>query len=128
MRIHALDLPAKLYFEFFAPDEVRHELEQGAQAGHPPVRTDWLTYRQLKAPLTPMVTSVLDVGEAAVIQLALEQDIVRVCIDEFKGRRMALAVRLKVTGVLGLLGKAKREGAISEVKPYLDLGASSRGQ
>ena len=109
MRIQALDLPAKLDLEFLAPEQVLHELEQGAQAGHPPVRTDWLTYHQLEAPLTPMVTSVLDAGEAAVIQLALEQNIVRVCIDELKGRRMALAVGLKVTGVLGLLGKAKRK-------------------
>lgn len=33
---------------------------------------------------------------------------------------MALAVGLKVTGALGLLGLAKREGVISEVRPYLD--------
>ena len=33
---------------------------------------------------------------------------------------MALAVGLKVTGALGLLGKAKREGIISELRPYLD--------
>ncbi len=120
MRIQALDLPGKLDLEILAPEEVRLELEEGAQAGHPPVRPDWLAYHRLKAPLAPMVASVLDIGEAAVIQLALEQSIVQVCIDELKGRRMALAVGLKVTGVLGLLGKAKREGIISGVKPYVD--------
>lgn len=120
MRIQALEVPGKLDLEFLAPEEVRLELEEGAQVGHPPVRPYWLAYHRLKTLLTPMVTSVLDVGEAAVIQLALEQDIVQVCIDEWKERRMALAVGLKVTGVLGLLGKAKQEGIISEVKPYVD--------
>jgi predicted nucleic acid-binding protein len=52
-----------------------------------------------------------------VIQLALDEG--QVCIDELKGRRMALAVGLKVTGTLGLLGKAKREGLISDVRPFL---------
>ena len=67
-----------------------------------------------------MLESVLDIGEAAAIQLALEQDIAQVCIEEWKGRRMALAVGLEVTGVLGFLGKAIREGVIAEVKPYID--------
>jgi predicted nucleic acid-binding protein len=119
-RIQALEIPGKLALDFLAPEEVRQELEAGVQAGYPPVRPDWLTYERLTSPLTPMVTSVLDVGEAAVIQLALEQGITSVCIDEWKGRRMALAVGLKVTGVLGLLGKAKRQGIVSVVGPFID--------
>jgi predicted nucleic acid-binding protein len=124
-RIQALEVPGKLDLEFVAPEEVRRELEEGVQAGYLPVRPKWLAYYRLQTPLTPMVTSVLDIGEAAVIQLALEQDIAHVCIDEWKGRRMALAVGLEVTGVLGLLGKAKREGVISEVKPYIDRAVES---
>jgi predicted nucleic acid-binding protein len=120
MRMEALDIPAKLDLVFLAPMEVRQELEEGALAGHPPVRPDWVTYQPLRSPLSPLVTSVLDVGEAAVIQLALDEGIRQVCIDEWKGRRMALAVGLKVTGAMGLLGKAKRDGIIPEVKPYLN--------
>ena len=120
MRIQALEIVEQLDLEFLAPEQVRHELEQGTQAGHPLVRTDWLSFHRLEAPLTPMVLSVLDIGEAAVIQLAMERSILRVAIDELKGRRMALAVGLKVNGVLGLLGKAKQQGIITEVKPYLD--------
>jgi predicted nucleic acid-binding protein len=120
MRIQALDVPGKLDRRFLAPEEVRRELEDGVDVGHPPVRPEWLDYRSLAAPLSPMATSALDSGEAAVIQLALEQGIVQVCIDEWKGRRMALAVGLKVTGVLGLLGMAKRKGLIADVKPYVN--------
>jgi predicted nucleic acid-binding protein len=119
MRMEALEVAAKLDLVFIAPDEVRLELEAGAAAGHPPVRPPWLAVQSLTSPLPVMVTSVLDAGEAAVIQLALDEGIGRVCIDELKGRRMALAVGLKVTGTLGLLGKAKREGVISDVRPFL---------
>ena len=73
----------------------------------------------MQSNLSPLAVASLDVGEAAVIQLALEQDIQIVCIDEVKGRRAALAVGLKVIGSLGLLGKAKSLGILTEVKPYI---------
>jgi predicted nucleic acid-binding protein len=57
-----------------------------------------------------MLLSALDAGEAAVILLALEQPIPLVCTDEWKGRRMALAIGLKVTGALGLLGGSEDTG------------------
>jgi len=120
MRMEALQIPADLDLEFVAPDEVGRELEAGVGAGHPPVCPEWLTFQSLKAPLPPMVTSVLDTGEAAVIQLALDKGIGQVCIDEVKGRRMASAVGLKVTGALGLLGKAKRDGLVTRVRPFVE--------
>jgi predicted nucleic acid-binding protein len=120
MRMEALEIPGKLDLVFVAPEEVRRELDDGASAGHPPVRPVWLSYQRLQVPLPALVTSVLDAGEAAVIQLAIDEGIGRVCIDELKGRRMAVAVGLKVTGALGLLGKTKREGIVSELRPYLD--------
>ena len=50
----------------------------------------------------------------------VELKIGRVCIDEWKGRRAALAAGLKVTGVLGLLGMAKRKGLIDAIRPFVD--------
>ena len=88
--------------------------------GHTEVTLEWLEVAQLRQPLNPVAAAALDVGEAAVIQLALEQDVQRVCIDDKKGRRMALAVGLKPVGTLGLLLRAKNTGVISEVKPYLN--------
>jgi predicted nucleic acid-binding protein len=63
---------------------------------------------------------VLDAGEAAVIQLALELGVADVCIDEWRGRRAAAAAGLQVTGTLGLLGRAKRVGLIPEVLPWVE--------
>jgi predicted nucleic acid-binding protein len=62
----------------------------------------------------------LDLGEAAVIQLALEQGASRVCIDERKGRHAALAVGLRVTGALGLLARAKEFDLIPALRPAID--------
>ena len=42
-----------------------------------------------------------------------------VCIDEWRGRRAATAAGLRVTGSLGLLGRAKRLGLIETVRPWL---------
>jgi len=49
-------------------------------------------------------------GEAAVSQLALKENINTVCIDEGVGRRVARLNGLKVTGSLGILIRAKKEG------------------
>ena len=118
-RIGALDIPGRLPFEFICPALVRHELDDGHRAGHPDVRPAWLTVEALRSPASALAMSALDAGEAAVIQLALERGIAWVCIDEWKGRRAALAAGLNVTGVLGLLGQAKQNGLIPAVKPFI---------
>lgn len=61
----------------------------------------------------------LDKGEASAIALALEQTDCLLIIDELKGRRLAKALGLHVTGSLGLIIEAKRSGLIMSVKPIL---------
>ncbi|MEI8191936.1 MAG: DUF3368 domain-containing protein [candidate division NC10 bacterium] len=124
-RIGALDLPGKLPFAFICPAEVRAEIDAGHRAGHPDIAPEWLRVEPLRAPPSPVAVSALDAGEAAVIHLALERGIVHVCIDEWKGRRAALAAGLKVTGVLGLLGLAKQRQVIQAVKPYIERAVAA---
>jgi predicted nucleic acid-binding protein len=52
----------------------------------------------------------LDLGEASVIQLALNENINTVCIDESAGRRIARLSGLSLTGTISILIKAKRQG------------------
>ena len=119
-RIEALDIVGRLPFEFICPQEVRDEIDQGAEVGHPPIEPAWLGVESLRQRPSPLALSALDLGEAAVIQLALEQGIERVCIDEWKGRRAALAAGLQVTGVLGLLGRAKMLGFLPALRPLVE--------
>jgi len=119
-RIEALDVAGRLPFHFICPQEVRDELDQGAEMGHPQIHPSWLTVVSLRNRPSPLSLSALDLGEAAVIQLALEQGIERVCIDEWKGRRAALAAGLQVTGALGLLGRAKLLGFLPALRPLIE--------
>ncbi len=62
----------------------------------------------------------LDKGEAAVIQLAINEGIGTVCIDETVGRRLARLCGLQVTGSIGLLLRAKREGRLASMRQTVD--------
>ena len=63
--------------------------------------------------------SLLDNGEAAVLQLARERGIQTVCIDEVKGRRVARLMGLIATGTLGLLVRAKTMRLLPTVAPVV---------
>lgn len=118
-RMDALEIAGRLPFEFVCPSEVDAELAEGARRGHIPIAPGWLRVLELARPLSPVVVAALDAGEAAVIQLALELGIARVCIDEWKGRRAATSAGLRVVGALGLLGMAKAQGFIVALGPYV---------
>ena len=62
----------------------------------------------------------LDPGEASAIALSLELDNTILIIDDLKGRKIADRLRLKYSGTLGLMLKAKQTGILTAVKPILD--------
>lgn len=119
-RSEALGIAGALPFEFICPREVEAELAAGAVPEHPWTTPGWLTVLALQHALDPVAIASLDVGEAAVIQLAREIGARRVCMDERKGRRVARAVGLEVVGTLGLLLLAKRRGQIPAVRPFIE--------
>jgi predicted nucleic acid-binding protein len=118
--MEAMDIIAKLPFVFICPSQVEAEIAAGLAQGHSVIAPSWLKVMALAAPLSPLILAALDEGEASVIQLALEQGIPRVCIDEIKGRRAAVATGLSVLGSLGLMGRAKALGLIAEARPFIE--------
>lgn len=60
-------------------------------------------------------------GEAEAIALAIELKADGVLMDEQEGRQLASRTGLIVTGVLGILLRAKRAGEIHAIKPEIDL-------
>ena len=118
-QMQVLDEIGRLPYQFVAPAEVAAEIHAGLAQGHPIGVPAWLKVLPLSGPLSPVAVVTLDAGEAAVIQLAQEQGIQKVCLDDLKGRRAALAVGLQVFGSLGLLALAKSLGLIPAIRPLL---------
>lgn len=122
--IDALDLLPRLYERVVIPEEVRKEL---SAAPHGIMRfpfaetTGWLEVYQVSTPIDPLLSTVLDVGEAAVIQVARHLLADAVLIDERKGRKVARSVyHLNVIGTVRILVDAKRKGLLSCVGSALE--------
>lgn len=81
---------------------------------------------KLIKPATPVSSPLLNVlflhlhrGEAEAIALAADLKADVVLIDELEGRQFAARIGLTVTGVLGILLRAKLIGAITALKPEI---------
>jgi predicted nucleic acid-binding protein len=57
---------------------------------------------------------------ASAIALAAENQSSLLIIDDLKGRKLAKKFKLSITGTLGLILIAKREGIIPLIKPVFD--------
>lgn len=62
----------------------------------------------------------VDRGEASAIALATEFEDVTLLLDDLKARKLALKLKLKTTGALGVIHKAKQMSIILKVKPLID--------
>ena len=62
----------------------------------------------------------VDAGVASAIALALESGPSLVILDDDKARKLAKKLNLNITGSLGVLLRAKREGVIPSIKPIIE--------
>jgi predicted nucleic acid-binding protein len=113
-----LSLLKSLYEKVLVPREVADEMRAGGRAGFGVQRFDearWLSVNPEYLSVSPYLANTLDRGEAAVIQLALNENVDAVCIDETVGRRVAALNNLEVTGSIGVLLRARRQGLIPDI-------------
>jgi len=104
----------QLYSRVIVPLEVCEEIlvESAARLGAEEFEAaNWLEKRSKSMTIQPPLSNLLDKGEASVIQLALNEGIQTVCIDEAVGRRIARLSGLRLTGSIGILIKAKQSKA-----------------
>ena len=102
-----------LYTRVLVPLEVAREILAGNADRFAATQfneASWLDKRDKPVAVTPSLENTLGPGEAAVIHWALSERIDVVGIDEAVGRRVARLSGLRVTGSLGMLIRAKREG------------------
>lgn len=103
----------QVYETAIVPCEVVEEIMRGGPSGFARAEFQadhWLEKVALPITVASFLRSTVDIGEAAVIQLALDRGIYRVAIDDRNGRRVARTCGLSVTGSLGILVKAKVAG------------------
>jgi predicted nucleic acid-binding protein len=66
-----------------------------------------------------MLNTLIDLGEASTIALALEMEDSLMILDDLKARKVATQLNLKFTGLLGVILKAKQQGIIPSVSETL---------
>ena len=114
-RIGQLDLLPALLGRLIIPPAVRREV-----FGSTPL-PQWIEEMALTQPLASQVLMAqLGAGETEAIALAMELNASRLLLDDLPARRLANLLNLKVLGTLGLLVRAKEQGLIVEVSPFLD--------
>lgn len=110
--------------EIIVPFEVGRELADG-QAKDPAWREiqslPGIHHRTEAVVIHPLISAQIDLGEAAVIQTALDEARVAVILDDLKARRVALTLGLQVTGTVGILLLAKQVGLLPSVGAAISL-------
>ncbi len=117
-----LELLPQLYGQVLIPPAVQAELEAGAQRGvNVPVveALSWLRVTPLaSSALLPLATD-LGRGEAEVIGLGLERPNSRLILDDALAHRIARLNRLRFTGTMGVVLRAKQRGLLDAVQPVV---------
>jgi predicted nucleic acid-binding protein len=119
--VQCLDLLPQLYRRVAAPRAVIEEILAGAHLSprhnflH---QISWLEQLEAPVPLDALAI-VLGRGEAEAIVLARQHPGALLLLDDRQARRAAEALGLAATGSAGVLVRAKREGLIAAVRPFL---------
>jgi hypothetical protein len=117
-----LSLLRERFGEIWIPAAVLEELRveedlPGSQAVREALEAEWLRVEEAKdQALAQVLQRDLDRGEAEAIALPVQVKAEWTLLDEREARRVAKSLGLKVTGVLGILLRAQREGRLPSLQ------------
>ena len=120
-RIGELDLLQKIIGHILIPDAVWREVTQaGSRLGAEEIRNaSWVESRTVQT-IPPELIPLLDPGETEAIALAEEIAASELLLDERAARAIATARGLNIIGTAGLLARAKQQGFVTAVRPFLE--------
>ena len=111
-KIGRLSLLNRCYGKIFITPEIAKEFGDDLPA--------WIiTQKPSDKNLLHALEQLVDKGEASALALALEKTNPLLVLDDLKARKVAASMKLKVTGTLGVIVKAKELGILKKVKPVL---------
>jgi hypothetical protein len=121
LKLSRIEILKDLYSEIVIPRAVYNEFEAGKNKEFYQDLSGikWIKIKDIKDELSVKYFLDLDAGEAETIILASEIEADTIILDEKLGRIYAKHAGLKVTGTIGVLIKAKKEGLIDQIKPLL---------
>lgn len=83
---------------------------------------EWIVIISVKnKSLQQKLAAVVDKGEASAIALAHEIENKYLITDDLGARKLSIKLGLSIIGTLGVLLRAKQEGYINAVKPFIEL-------
>jgi predicted nucleic acid-binding protein len=118
-----LDLLSRFYQHVTIPPAVAHEIAAGQALGIALPALPQVPWVQVQAPSSTQawqVASSLGAGEREALALALTPPNALLLMDDGRGRRFGRLLRLRMTGTVGVLARAKQEGIVSRLAPLLD--------
>lgn len=121
LQIEQLDLLHSLYQTIIIPESVFEELTVISSQAKRLQATEWIKIHPINdTQLYENLLKEVDRGEAEAMVLALELQADLLIIDEQTGRSVAENLGINITGVLGILVKAKQEGLIQAVRIHME--------
>lgn len=112
-KIGELELLKKLFGQIVITKEISIEFKKELP--------DWFSIEEPTNKTYQIILEAsLDKGEASAIAFAIEQTGCLLIIDDYKGRKYAEQLGIRITGTLGVIIGAKLSGHIESVKPILD--------
>jgi predicted nucleic acid-binding protein len=121
-----LELLRQQFGQLQIPPAVLDELkiDEDRPGAHPiqvAITAGWIQVQPVSnQSLVQLLMQTLDGGEAEAISLALELQSEWTLLDERDGRKVAKSLGLQVTGVLGILLRAKESGELPSLQPVLE--------
>jgi len=112
-KIEKLDLLKSVYGQIVTTSDIVEEF--GEQL------PDWIIIEHVADKSRQRILELqIDRGESSAIALALETQNCTLILDDFKARKIAQQLGITITGTIGVIVKAKLNGIIPSIKPYIE--------
>ena len=112
-KINELDLLKKVYGQIFTTPDIVEEFDE--------MLPEWVIVENVSDKSKQRILELqIDRGESSAIALALEMPKSTLILDDFKARKIAQQLGIPFTGTIGVIIKAKLNGIIPSIKPYLE--------
>jgi predicted nucleic acid-binding protein len=112
-KIEKLDLLKSVYGQIITTSDIAEEFGEKLP--------DWVIVEDVSDKSRQRILELqIDRGESSAIALALEIQNSTLILDDFKARKIAQQLGISFTGTIGVIIKAKLNGIIPSIKPYLE--------